>query len=378
MMSDKNTNNISNKKNSIGLKELQGKYYHYGVPNQAAAYTKTTNAIAEYAGLHISKEMWLLVDKLEETGFPEPDEPATTTPSQAQLEKYKMLLKHQLDKEEQYKSEKAKVFRIIISQCQPGMKHKVEALTDYKILEKNDDVVGLLKRMRELVYSTTGQQYEYWTMQSTIRTLVNMKQHPNESVNGFSKKFIQQLEMTEQAWGGPWIPAKLKQDANDQDKKIARDKFTACLFLGAVDRSKYKKVLDDLNNEYLNDHDNYPKDVPEVVSLLTNRRGGGNRSKQLDDMDDGVTTSFNQVKGNGKGKGKGSKCKHCGKKGHWAKICPQLNKQNDSGSESDASRASSKSTKTSKKRKPGKSYDAKFTWHGAQLPRQRICDSDSD
>jgi hypothetical protein len=72
------------------------------------------------------------------------------------MEKYKMQLRTSLDKADQYQqSNKAKVFRLIIGQCIPAMKHKVEGDPKYPALLDEYDVAGLLQ------YSTHSTQYEY-------------------------------------------------------------------------------------------------------------------------------------------------------------------------------------------------------------------------
>jgi hypothetical protein len=49
------------------------------------------------------------------------------------------------------------------------MRNKLESLGDYPELEENDNIIGLLNKMNELVYSTGNVQYEYWVIQSVRR-----------------------------------------------------------------------------------------------------------------------------------------------------------------------------------------------------------------
>jgi Zinc knuckle len=220
---------------------------------------------------------------------------------------------------DKYQSEKAKVFRLIIGQCVPAMKHKIEGDTKYPTLVEASDVTGLLQSMKELVYSTHNTQYEYWAMQASMKTLITMTQHDKESLASFSKKFLAQVEATEAMWG-KLIPAKLKgQATGTQD--AGRDKFLACLFLAGVNRHHYKDVIDELNNDFLLEKVNYRKDVPTMLAMLSNRHGGQKENKCLDAMNDGVpaTSSFAQATPNKK---KNVTCLTCGKKGHYANECP--------------------------------------------------------
>jgi Zinc knuckle len=200
------------------------------------------------------------------------------------------------------------------------VKHKVEGDQKYLVLMEAHDITGLLQFMKELVYTSThSTQYEYWAMQASMKTLITMTQHDKESLANFSKKFLAQAEATEAIWGR-LIPAKLKGQATGlQD--AGRDKFLACLFLAAVNRQHYKDAINKLNNNFLLDKVNYPKDVPTMLAMLSNCRGGQKENKWLDAMNDGVpiATSFAQATPNKK---KNITCLKCGKKGHYANECP--------------------------------------------------------
>jgi hypothetical protein len=93
----------------IGIPELQGSIYTYGVPGQAEKYLRTTRAIAEYVGTAYGKEMWTLIDKKEEAKFVEPD-PPDDLDDRAEMKKFEMKLKRVLDKQDKYLENKAKVF----------------------------------------------------------------------------------------------------------------------------------------------------------------------------------------------------------------------------------------------------------------------------
>jgi len=304
---------------TAGLPELKGLIYTYGVPGQAVRYTKTTNAIAEYVATKYSKEMWELVENKEEAKFTEPDPPDDKA-SKAIMERYKMKLRMVFDKEEQYRTDKAKVFRIIMGQCAVAMKNKVEASAGYNDLEKKDDVIGLLKTLKGLAYTTDNVQYEFWIMQASIKKLIEMRQEPKESLIGFAKRFLGQLEVTEDVWG-QLIPNKMKgKPVSEQEK--ARNKYLACVFLAGVDKSKYGKAVDDLNNDFLLGAVSYPEDVPSMMTLLSNRRGdrGSNKVEgALRDGDDDssvYSTSFAQEKVD-------KFCYCCGDPDHISPNCPK-------------------------------------------------------
>lgn len=322
-----------------GLRELQGKMYVYGVPGQKEKFINTTRAIADYVGTVYGKEMWKLVQEKEETEHDEPDDPGEDA-TKGEIERYKMLLKMSLDDERLYLQNKSKVFRIIVGQCVSVLRNKIESLDGYAVLVEEDDVVGLLVKLRELIYSTENVQYEYWTMQASLKNLLNMSQQGKESLAGYSKRFMAQLEVTEEVWGP------LRPETNTGDSEESRNKFLACVFLAGVDRTKYKEVLDDLSNDYVLGTVSYPEDVAGMMTLLSNRRGGGASDKRLDAIRDGAPeVSFSQYT---------VTCYKCGKTGHTRKNCKSKKKREEeseseaetSGSDDERSNYSSRSRRS--------------------------------
>lgn len=323
-----------NTTNDNEVDQLKGHIYTYGVPGQAQKYLKTTRAIADYVRVKYGKDMYNLVRNLKETEYQEPDEPAGNV-KQTVLKRYEALCKEAWGDQKQYKREKGIVFQIIMQQCHVVMRNKVESLANFPELDENDDVVELLKAIKNLAYSMGEVRYPYWTMQASLKTLVNLQQQLKESLQALCVRFIAQQEMTEDIWG-QLVPFKLK-DRNETEQNEGRNKFLACLFLAGVDRERWKKVVDDLNNDFVLGKENYPKDVPDMRRLLENRRGGGNKNR-YDAVSDGVNLGRSFVQ---KSLAK-IKCFRCGKMGHKAKDCPE-NQVQDDASEGGNSRASDRS-----------------------------------
>ena len=145
---------------------------------------------------------------------------------------------------DQYCKYKAKVFVIIKGQCSLTMKNKVKSMKGYKDWEKDDNVVKLLNALKDLSFSTVDIQYEYWTMNQSLKNVMTMKQEGGESLSAYYKRFTNMVDVAKSQWG-MLVPTKVASN------KETRNKFLACTFLAGVDQKKYGKLVNDLNNAYL-------------------------------------------------------------------------------------------------------------------------------
>jgi len=252
--------------------------------------------------------------------FPKPKAPGKD-PAKHVVDGCRELMKRKLDKEDKHNEDKTKLFRIIMTQCLPELKDKLEAQsTELEKLEDGNDVIGLLDMIKELVYNAGGVRNKFVIMQSLNRTLYGRgnTQRPNESLNEYGKRFLQQVEVVEAVWGKLVPPCHETDNAKDQES--ARNQCLASLFLGGTDQARYKAAVDELNINYVLGKDVHPADVPAAIMVLTNCRGhGGSHQRQVENLFDGLSVvSFAQQSTN---KDK-IKCCHCNKRGHIARDCP--------------------------------------------------------
>jgi hypothetical protein len=298
--------------------------YSYGTHDQVTRFTSATKDIAAYVGTTYKqgKEMWTLLIYNEEAVFTKPTAPKDT--EKAGMDEYKLLLTRWMDDAKDYKRDKAKVFRVIMTQSTRAMKNKIESLPEYRKIERADDVLALLAKMKQLVYSTDTAQYEYWTMQATMKKFTNLRQEDKETLTDFYKRFLNQLEATEAVWGK--MTPEIKNESEQDD---AREKYLACVFLAGVSRERYNTVINEMNNAFLLGKMTYPSDTTAMLTLLSNHRGNGGTSKQEQALRDGVAegNSFQQDQDDDQNEYPDIKCFNCHKKGHYAGDCKQKKKK---------------------------------------------------
>ncbi len=153
---------------SIGEEQLKGHTFVYGVTGQKEKFAKSEKIFAEWAGAYLGKEYYHLILNKQEAVYNEPAEPTPGKDgkiSTGKWKKYELELRLQFEKVEKYNTNKGKLFRLLMVQCQTARKNKLEGRPDYQTWEQNDDVVALLNKMKELVYNTEKPQYEPWTQQ---------------------------------------------------------------------------------------------------------------------------------------------------------------------------------------------------------------------
>ena len=300
--------------------------YKFNTKDQADMYLRTTEAIADYVGVEYGRDMRMLVKKSKDKVFTEPLPPrtaegtATTVPAPGKLEKYRteLMIYHKDQKE--YTEQKAKVFVVILGQCSSEVKNKLANDTGFENLEENDDVVGILKMLKGMAFSTDGVQNVFWSLQGVLRRLTAINQGPSESVANYHKRFLATTEVIEEQWG-LFVPIKLTQGTGALTKQDARDRILSMIFLAGADKRRYGVMIEELNNSYLAKKDNYPTSVEDVTMLLSHYQGHQSGGKNVVDTKNHnleKETSFAQLKK--------LRCFNCNEFGHVKANCPKLNR----------------------------------------------------
>jgi hypothetical protein len=111
----------------------------------------------------------------------------------------------------------------------------------------NDDVVGLLRQLKQMTFASGGDQHPFWTLQIIMRRLLAINQGPREPVTNYYRRFVSTTKVIEELWG-KFYPEKLTVSTSDADKNIARYKYLSMIFLAGADKAH-------LNNSYLAGND---------------------------------------------------------------------------------------------------------------------------
>ena len=292
----------------------------HGRRDQGDWHVKTAEAISGHVRRECSKEMRLLVMNKQESPPTEPRQPKDDK-NAFEVTKHKTELSQHCNKLDQCHDCKAKVFAIVKGQCTLSMKNEIESSADCKDWEKNDDVIGLPKGLKELSFSAVDMQCEHWTMNWSVKDVMMMKQQDRESLAGCCKQFVNTVDVAETQWG-------ILTPTTGGSDKATRNKFLACTFPSGVDKKKHGKVASELNNSHLTGQNNHPVTVEAAVMMLTHCMGDKPVHRSEQQQERGLVTSFAQW-------AQHVMCCKCGKKGHCVNNCPE-----NSDSDGDSVRSS--------------------------------------
>ena len=310
----------------LGKEEKLGELvYKFNTKDQADMYLRTTEAIADFVGVEYGRDMRMLVKHGTEKTFTEPRIPRSDDTTPGLMEKYKTELRIFHRDKKEFQDNKAKVFVIILGQCTHNVKSKLENELGYATLEMNDDVVGLLRQLKQMAFASGGVQHPFWTLQIVMRRLLAINQGPRESVTNYYRRFVSTTEVIEEQWG-KFYPEKLAVSTSDADKNIARDKYLSMIFLAGADKARFGTLIENLNNSYLAGNDQYPVSLDGTLTLLSHYQDHRGGEHMDDDKNVSRETSFAQRKPRKEQQLARIRCWNCNEYGHYQSDCPQKKK----------------------------------------------------
>jgi Zinc knuckle len=302
---------------------------------QADGYTKTTKAIGEYVGKTYGHEMNILVMQLTETQLVAPTL-ADEASRQAELlwsKNYDIYLK----KKDRYEEQKAKVFALILGQCELPVKNLVESQDDYDTVAMGSDVIALLKMIKEAVFGSNDKKYPPRQAARAWLQLIGAKQQPEESLVAYYKRFVSLVERVETTYGSIAPTAVAEKDPKYASRtagdltKLAREQMVASMFMDGAHHG-FKPLMRDLENDFALGSALYPGTMSETLQVMTVYaeqplyKSIMKKTRKSKDDDEAPELSFAQM--NKKEMMKRGLCFKCGKQGHRAKECPETEQQN--------------------------------------------------
>jgi hypothetical protein len=161
------------------------------------------------------------------------------------------------------------------------MCQKVETYTDFSMISQKGDAIGILKLIKDVAYNYQVQRYVPQALHEAKKQFYNCHQLRNQSIQAHFEYFQNQVDVITHVGGiignNLALISKIAKDLSkeveelsDRDKDKAQDEFLATAFLNGADFSHCGRLLDRLQNDYLQGQDGYPKTLTNAYHLLTN------------------------------------------------------------------------------------------------------------
>jgi hypothetical protein len=213
------------------------------------------------------------------------DPPATATKTEELIWKKKV---EEYVRRESYLEENIKsLFSLIWGQCTDIMRQKVEALNAFDKLAANNNGIVLLKIIKNTAFSFETQKNSWQASREVIHHFYMVSQGKHMTTQDYLKHFQNMVDVIDYTSGvigklpglkGKLLLLKGKTLAQMTIEERAalplesQEQYLAMEFILSANWSRYSRLLEEMENEYLKGIDNWPTTVTGAYHLLTNYR----------------------------------------------------------------------------------------------------------
>ena len=311
--------------------ELKGYIYDAADSRQSDQFVKTTREIAEYVGrtYKYGGDIRLAVETLKPPSFRMPDDPPEVATKTA-LKIWEKDIDEYSRAKFKYAENVKTLFSLVWGQCTDVMRQKVEATKTFETINKACNGIGLLLSLKAIAFQFQGQKYLPHAVHEALKRYYNCAQGKFSTTQAYMDHFQNTLDVvlhckatvSEHPGIEDLVIAERKTTretiSEEELAEIKAEVFarsTAIAFLLGCDRARYGKLLDDLENDFLQGNNHYPATVVAAYNLVTNWKQE-NRFFRGPSADGVVFANVDRDTSH-------ITCHKCHKKGHYATTCPE-------------------------------------------------------
>ncbi len=319
--------------------------------------------MAEYVGRTFTKyggDTRLAVENLAVAGVPLPPDVAADATDGEKL-MWKLKCEHIAKREVAMDDNIKTLYSIVWGQCTDIMRQKLEGLDGFGAMSATGSGIDLLKAIKDIAFNFQSQKYLPHALHESKRRFYLCSQGRLATTQAYLEQFQNVVDVIEHSGGllgfEPGVVRdiatekgydedNLTEAQKDEVRIEGKNRYLAVAFILGSDRSRYGRLIEELENSYLMGENNYPVTVTGAYGLLTNwkqdprnlMRGIGLDSVSFTNVDDGGADGkdvalANDGKPRGKGGGKKDKsdikCFKCQKFGHYSNECKEETQDKD-------------------------------------------------
>ena len=294
------------KKFEGGCDDLKGNIYDCSDAKQADIFIKTTKAIAEYVGrtYKYGGDIMQAVEKLEVPAFVQPVEP-TATATKTELRIWEKEVDEYVYRKTRLRENVKTLYALVWGQCSDIMRQKVEGTDTYSTIMSDHDGLKLLASIKEIVYQFQSSKYVMHAVHEATRRFYTYAQGKYTTTAVYLEQYQNIVDVIEHVGGSigkndGLVKAYAKMKSIDittttgtaltELQQETYERYLATSFILSADRSRYGRLIEGLENDYLQGQNNYPANLTSAYNLLTNwKQDPRNLMRSIGPINDGVS-----------------------------------------------------------------------------------------
>jgi hypothetical protein len=230
---------------------------------------------------------------------------------------------------------KMKLSSLMWGQSSKTTQSKVETHQNFVQCKGSYDSLNLLKILREF-FRSDDRQYKCKAEDRTKCIYYNLRQTPEMSCQEYFER-VRNVVNIIKSLGGTLVDEmhfidELPPNANghsqdqiNQAKEQILEKKISYGLLVRADRNRYGKLIEEVENSYLKENNDYPRTPTEAYNLLVNHKNYNSGERNLSQTEglDQVAFVMEGIRIKSDGNFPHIKCFKCNKYGHYKSNCPE-------------------------------------------------------
>jgi len=265
---------------------LKGKIFDVSSRDAVHQFADTLKAIADHVGQQYTHggDVRFMIENLVDYTFVRPPNPQDNN-DQYELESWKKQLDLHWKRRGIYEDNKTKLYSLIWGQSTKSTQSKLETHDEFHDCKMAYDSLKLIKILREFVFKSDDRQYKYKAEDQAKRNYYYLRQTPEMSCQEYFERVRNVVDVIKSLGGSLVDDMHLADELPDvrprngytkEQQAEAREKIEnktiAYGILVRADRSRYGKLIEEIENDYLKGNNDYPKTPTEAYNLLVNYR----------------------------------------------------------------------------------------------------------